>query len=77
MYPNPDWDPLATLNTIITNAETQSQLTRDITKAINDHARSINQLNATINQLNLRICILENQLTEAEIAILELKSGDL
>lgn len=74
MFNNPDWDPLETLNTIIVNAETQSTLTRDIARALNNHAESINELNKTINGLNLRICILENQLSEAEIEIANLNS---
>lgn len=72
MIPNPDWDPLATLNTIITNAEHQSRLTADITRVLNDHAVLINQMTNIVNQLNLRICRLENQLSEAEIAISDL-----
>jgi glycine cleavage system regulatory protein len=72
MIHDPDWDPLATLNTIITNAEHQSLLSADIAKVVNDHAGSINQLTNIINQLNLRICRLENELSEAEMAIADL-----
>lgn len=74
MFNSPDWDPLKTLNTIIVNAETQSTLTRDITRALNQHAETINELNNTINLLNLRICVLENQLAEQEIKINDLHS---
>lgn len=69
MYNNPDWDPLKTLDEIIANAESQSNLLLDVTKAVNNHAGNINEMVKIINGLNTRICILENTIDELRIEL--------
>jgi hypothetical protein len=68
MIPNPDWDPLKTLNEIVDNLEDQSQLTLTISQELAKLGRQVKAQNTAIehmakyyNVLNQRVKNLEQR----------------
>lgn len=66
MIPNPDWDPLKTLNEIVNNLEQQSQLTLTISQQLNKLRRDIDAQTTAIGHLANYYNKLDQRLKDLE-----------